>query len=64
MELATLFTEQKWNIIKSLSLGKFSPLQLAQRSDTTMANISQQLRLLEAASLVKKENCGLLNVGH
>ena len=50
-----MFTEQKWNILKSLSEGKFSPLQLAQRSNTTIANISQQLRLLEAAELVKKE---------
>ena len=55
MELETLFTEQKWNILKSLSEGKFSPLQLANRSNTTIANISQQLRLLEAAELVKKE---------
>lgn len=50
-----MFAEQKWNIIKSLSEGKFSPLQLSQRSKTTIANISQQLRLLEAAKLVKKE---------
>lgn len=55
MEIATLFTEQKWNILKSLSENKFSPLQLAQRSNTSIANISQQLRLLEAAELVKKE---------
>ncbi|MCK5282026.1 MAG: winged helix-turn-helix transcriptional regulator [Nanoarchaeota archaeon] len=55
MEITTLFAEQKWNIIKSLSKDKFSPLQLAERSDTTIANISQQLRLLEAAELVKKE---------
>ena len=55
MELETMFTEQKWNILKSLSEGKFSPLQLAQGSNTTIANISQQLRLLEAAELVKKE---------
>ncbi|MEA2037343.1 MAG: helix-turn-helix domain-containing protein [Nanoarchaeota archaeon] len=55
MELETMFTEQKWNILKSLSSGKFSPLQLAERSNTTIANISQQLRLLEAAELVKKE---------
>ena len=55
MEITTLFTEQKWNILKSLSTNKFSPLQLAQSSDTSIANISQQLRLLEAAELVKKE---------
>lgn len=54
MELAGLFTEQKWNILKLLSEEEFSPLQLSQRSKTTMANISQQLRLLEASSLVGK----------
>ena len=55
MELELMFSEQKWNILKCLSEGKYSPLQLAQRLNTTMANISQQIRLLEAASLVKKE---------
>ena len=55
MELEILFTEQRWNILKSLTEGRFSPLQLAQRSNTTIANISQQLRLLEAAELIKKE---------
>jgi predicted transcriptional regulator len=55
MELETMFTEQKWNIIKCLSNEKYSTLQLAQNLNTTMANISQQLRLLQAANLVKKE---------
>ena len=55
MELELLFSDQKWNILKSLSEGKYSPLQLAEKLNTTMANISQQLRLLEAANLVKKE---------
>ena len=50
-----MFSEQKWNILKCLSDGKFSPIQLAEKLNTTMANISQQLRLLEAANLVKKE---------
>ena len=50
-----MFTEQKWNILQCLSKDKFSPLQLAEKLNTTMANISQQLRLLEAANLVKKE---------
>ena len=55
MELEPMFTEQKWNILKCLSNEKLSPLQLAANLNTTMANISQQLRLLEAADLVKKE---------
>ncbi len=55
MELAPLFTEQRWNILKHLSNERLSPLQLASITNTTIANISQQLRLLEAANLVKKE---------
>ncbi len=55
MELELMFSDQKWNILKCLSEGKFSPIQLAEKLNTTMANISQQMRLLEAANLVKKE---------
>ncbi len=55
MEMETMFTEQKWNILKCLAENKYSPLQLAEKLDTTMANISQQLRLLEASKIVKKE---------
>ena len=50
-----MFSEQKWNILTCLSQGKYSPIQLAEKLNTTMANISQQLRLLEAVNLVKKE---------
>src|SRR3989338_4809580 len=55
MDLETLFTEQKWNILHHLSAGGQSPLQLAKLTNTTISNISQQLKLLEAASLVKKK---------
>ncbi len=54
MNFEMLFSEQKWNILEALSEGEYSPLQLAEKSKTTMANISQQLRLLEASNLVKK----------
>lgn len=55
MDLTNLFTEQRWNILCALSKGNYSPMQLAEQSGTTMANISQQLRLLEASNLVKKQ---------
>jgi len=55
MEFDTLFGSSKWNIIKQLANEKFSPLELAQRSNTTIANVSQQLRLLEVSGLLKKE---------
>ena len=55
MEFDSLFSNSKWDIIKSLSKEKFSPLELAQKSNTTIANVSQQLRLLEASGILKKE---------
>src|SRR3989338_5935801 len=55
MEMETLFTEQKWKILYHLSNEEYSPLQLAELSGTTISNISQQLRLLEAAKLVEKK---------
>src|SRR3989339_422447 len=53
MEQETLFTSSKWDILKCLESGKKSPIELAKESNTTVANISQQLRLLELAGFVK-----------
>jgi predicted transcriptional regulator len=53
MEQETLFTASKWDILKMLSSGSKSPLQLAKLSNTSVANISQQIRLLEMAGLVQ-----------
>jgi len=55
MEQETLFTASKWEILKILSSGSKSPLQLAKLSNTSVANISQQLRLLEMAGLVQSK---------
>lgn len=55
MDLETLLTGTKWEILQMLAEKKRSPLELAKILNTTIANISQQLRLLQAAGLVKKE---------
>lgn len=55
MELETSFIDQKWNILKELSRQESSPLLIADLLKTSIANISQQLRLLEAMNLVKKK---------
>lgn len=52
MEQETLFTASKWEILKLLERGALSPIELAQLSRTSVANVSQQLRLLEMAGLV------------
>jgi DNA-binding transcriptional regulator GbsR (MarR family) len=54
MEVDGLFTSPKWKIIEEISSEPQSPMQLAEKLATSVANISQQLRLLEVAGLVKK----------
>jgi predicted transcriptional regulator len=55
MEQETLYTGSKWDILKCLEKGKKSPVDLAKEANTSVANISQQLRLLELAGIVKSE---------
>lgn len=55
MEQETLFTSSKWDILKCLEKGDKSPLDLAKETNTSIANISQQLRLLELAGFVKSQ---------
>lgn len=55
MEQETLFTASKWEILKLLERGALSPIELANLSRTSVANVSQQLRLLEMAGIVKSE---------
>src|SRR3989338_3116884 len=54
MEIETLFTDRKWQILSLLTKNTYSPLQLAELTKTTISNISQQLKLLEAYHLVKR----------
>ncbi|MEM3374021.1 MAG: ArsR family transcriptional regulator [Candidatus Woesearchaeota archaeon] len=55
MEIESLFSSTRWEILKALSQAKLSPIELADKLKTTSANISQQLRLLELAGLIKSE---------
>jgi predicted transcriptional regulator len=63
MEIETLFTSSKWDILSYLAKGKYSPLELSHKLKTTIANISQQLRLLEFAGIVKKEKVSQREAG-
>jgi len=58
MDQETLFTSSKWEILKVLAKGQSSPLELARETKTSIANISQQLRMLELANIVKSERVG------
>ena len=63
MDVATLLTGTKWNIIELLAKKAFSPSDLALKLNTTIANISQQLRLLETAGFVTKKRTGTAKPG-
>lgn len=52
MEQSSLFTTSKWDLLQVLSKGEASPIELAAQAHTSLANISQQLRLLELAGFV------------
>ncbi len=63
MDIETLLTGTKWEILKLLSEKKLSPLEIAKKLNTTIANISQQVRLLQTAGLVKKEKTSAVKAG-
>ncbi|MFH0875852.1 MAG: winged helix-turn-helix domain-containing protein [archaeon] len=53
--LDCVFVESKWKILSALCEKESSPIELSKKLKTTLANISTQLRLLEALGLVKKQ---------
>lgn len=63
MDIENLLTGTKWDIIQLLSKRQYSPLELSKQLNTTIANISQQLRLLETADLIKKNKTGSTGPG-
>lgn len=58
MDLETLLTGTKWEIIELIAENPSSSTELAKDLKTTVANISQQVRLLETAGLVNKKKTG------
>lgn len=48
------FPESKWFLLKELERGPLSPKELADLTNTSIANTSQQLKLLEAQGYLKK----------
>ncbi|NOZ80367.1 MAG: helix-turn-helix transcriptional regulator [DPANN group archaeon] len=55
MDLETLFTTSKWEILEKIAQQPMSPLQLSSSLHTSPANVSQQVKLLQIAGLLEKE---------
>lgn len=58
MELETLLVGTKWDILELISEKPYSPIEIAENLGTTIANVSQQLRLLQTAGIVSKKRTG------
>ena len=63
MDIGSLLTGTKWEIIELISQQPRSPLEISKKLHTSIANISQQIRLLETAGLVKKEKLNSRRAG-
>lgn len=58
-----IFASNKWNILKELAEKPQSPSDLALKTGTSLSNITQQLKLLEAYKIVRKEKSEEKNAG-
>ncbi|NTV23625.1 MAG: winged helix-turn-helix transcriptional regulator [Nanoarchaeota archaeon] len=55
MELENIFSDSKWEMMAYLSHESLSPSELAEKTGTSPANISTQLKLLEALDFIEQE---------
>jgi predicted transcriptional regulator len=63
MDPDTFFTSPRWDILNILSEDPSSPIEIAEKLNTTVSYVSQQLKLLEAAGLVIKKRTGAFEKG-
>lgn len=63
MEFDDLFVSSRWQILENVATEPCSPIQIAEKIGTSVAYVSQQLKLLEAARIVVKKKTGAINPG-
>lgn len=54
MEFDEFLTQPKWQILELIAKKPTSPVKISEQINTSVAYVSQQLKLLEAASIIKK----------
>lgn len=62
-EMPDIFNINKWSILKELSIKEQSATDLAETINTSISNITQQLKLLEAYGIVIKNKSNEKTVG-
>lgn len=63
MELDSFLASPRWDILKIIIKKSSSPMEIAKQLQTTTSFVSQQLKLLEATGLVKKQKTGAFEKG-
>ncbi len=63
MELDSFLASPRWEILRIISERPSSPIEIAEKTKTTVSFVSQQLKLLEAAQIVHKEKTGAFEKG-
>lgn len=63
MEIDSFLTLPRWRILEILSAQPSSPIEISAKINTSTAYVSQQLKLLEAANIVKKHKTGAADKG-
>ncbi len=63
MEADIFFSEPRWKILEILTTVPSSPLEISKKLNTSVAYISQQLKLLEAAKFIFKTKTGKSDKG-
>jgi len=63
MDFDLFFSTPRWRILEILAKKPSSPVEISQKIKTSVAYVSQQLKLLEAANLVTKTRTGSVEKG-
>ncbi len=63
MDFDSFLTSPRWEILVIIAEKPSSPVEIAEKLNTTVSYISQQLKLLDAAGIVKKEKTGAVERG-
>jgi len=63
MDFDSFLTYPRWELLKIITEKPSSPIELAEKLNTTVSYISQQLKLLDAAGLLVKKKTGAAEKG-
>ena len=55
MQFDDLISEPRWQLLELIAKSPTSPVKISEKIGTSVAYVSQQLKLLEAAGIIKKE---------